>query len=331
MNSIKNIFISLLLLSLPFSVLGQKMTPEQYIEKYRLIAIQERFDYGVPAAITLAQGILESGVGNGRLAREANNHFGIKCHSDWTGKRIYKDDDAKDECFRVYDKAEDSYRDHSLFLAKKSRYEFLFKYKITDYKAWAKGLKKAGYATNPKYPKLLIGLVERYDLVQYDKISESEFKKMLIIAGVATQTPIAKNTEAPNKTITPAVVVVPKKPTKVDHSILYHNNIKSIIIHEGESILDIANIYDIYPSQLYKYNDMAKGTPLKVGMRLYLQPKHRKGNVKYHLVREGESLWQISQQHGIKMKWIKKRNHITKAADFKVGQKLYLRSTKKLD
>jgi LysM repeat protein len=306
------------------------MTPEQYIEKYKLIAIQERFDYGVPAAITLAQGILESGVGNGRLAREANNHFGIKCHSDWTGKRIYKDDDAKDECFRVYDKAEDSYRDHSLFLAKKSRYEFLFKYKITDYKAWAKGLKKAGYATNPKYPKLLIDLVERYDLVQYDKIGEKEYEKMLVVAGVVAATPIAKETEKPKKVVT-ETVVVPEKPSIVDHSILYHNNIKSIIVHEGESISDIANIYDIYPSQLYKYNDMAKGTPLKVGMRLYLQPKHRKGNVKYHLVREGESLWQISQQHGIKMKWIKKRNHITKAADFKVGQKLYLRSTKKLD
>jgi len=328
MNSIKNIFISLLLLLLPFIVLGQKMTPEQYIEKYKLIAIQERFDYGVPAAITLAQGILESGVGNGRLAREANNHFGIKCHSEWTGKRIYKDDDAKDECFRVYDKAEDSYRDHSLFLAKKSRYAVLFTYKISDYKAWAKGLKKAGYATNPKYPKLLIDLVERYDLGQYDKISEDEFKKMLILAGVATQTPIAKEPELPKKTVTTAVVV-PKKSTKADHSILFHNNIKSIIVHEGELILDIANIYDIYPSWIYRYNDMAKGTPLKAGMRLYLQPKHWKGNVKYHLVKEGESLWDISQQHGIKMKWLKKRNHITKASDFKVGQKLYMRSTKK--
>jgi len=305
------------------------MTPEQYIEKYKLIAIQERFEYGVPAAITLAQGILESGVGNGKLAREANNHFGIKCHSEWTGKRIYKDDDAKDECFRVYEKAEDSYRDHSLFLAKKSRYEFLFKYKITNYKSWAKGLKKAGYATNPKYPKLLIDLVERYDLAQYDKIGEKEFEKMLVVAGVATQIPITKNTEDTKRTVT-ATVAVTKKSTKVDHSILYHNNIKSIIVHDGESITDIANIYDIYPSQLYKYNDMKKGTPLSTGMRLYLQPKHRKGNVKYHLVRKGESLWLISQQHGIKMKWLKKRNHITKASDFKVGQKLYLRSTKKI-
>ena len=330
MQSYKSIILFVFSLIIPLGIFAQKMTPEQYIERFKLIAIQERFDYGVPASITLAQGILESGVGNGRLAREANNHFGIKCHSEWTGKRIYKDDDAKDECFRVYDKAEDSYRDHSLFLAKKSRYAALFTYKITDYKAWAKGLKKAGYATNPKYPKLLIDLVERYDLVQYDKIGEKEFEKMLVAAGVVAAVPIVKEKETPKGVVT-AAAVIPKKSTKADHSILYHNNIKSIIVHEGESISDIADIYDIYPSQLYKYNDMAKGTPLKTGMRLYLQPKHRKGNVKYHLVREGESLWQISQQHGIKMKWLKKRNHITKASDFKVGQKLYMRSTNKVE
>ncbi len=327
MNSNKFILI-LFLAVLSVSVFAQKMTPEQYIEKYKFIAMQERFDYGVPAAITLAQGILESGVGNGRLAKEANNHFGIKCHSDWTGKRIYKDDDAKDECFRVYDRAEDSYRDHSLFLAKKSRYEFLFKYKVTDYKAWAKGLKKAGYATNPKYPKLLIDLVERYNLGQYDKYSESDFKKLLALSGTVASTTIVpieeKNTKKPDveKTISA------KPSTVATHEILYHNNIKSIIVHENESIIDIAELYDIYPSQIFRYNDMPKGTPLKTGMRLYLQPKRHKGDVKYHLVRKGETLWGISQQHGIKMKWLKKRNHITKASDFKVGEKLYLRSNK---
>ena len=331
MHSYKNLLINLLFIILPFSVIAQKMTPDEYIERYKLIAIQERFDFGVPASITLAQGLLESGIGSSRLAREANNHFGIKCHSEWKGKRIYKDDDAKDECFRVYDKPEDSYRDHSLFLAKKSRYAFLFKYKITDYKAWAKGLKKAGYATNPKYPKLLIDLVERYDLVQYDKYSESDYKKLIALSGAVASTVIIP--EKVEKHETPIVVPLPQKTSvkSTKHQMLFHNNIKSIIVHENESILDIAALFDIYPSQLYKYNDMAKGTSLKTGMRLYLQPKRRKGDVKYHLVREGESLWQISQQHGIKMKWLKKRNHITKASDFKVGQKLYLRSTKKID
>ena len=147
--------ITLILLIVLFSLgnaIAQKMTHEQYITKYKLIALQEMFKYKVPASITLAQGIFESGSGNSTLATEANNHFGIKCHSEWRGERVYHDDDAKQECFRKYERAEDSYRDHSVFLSGKKRYAALFELKITNYKGWAKGLKEAGYATNPKYP-----------------------------------------------------------------------------------------------------------------------------------------------------------------------------------
>lgn len=140
---------------------------EDYIAFFRAVAIHEMKLYGIPASITLAQGILESGSGKGRLAREANNHFGIKCH-DWKGPRIYHDDDRAQECFRKYNDPNQSYRDHSLFLAKRKRYANLFKYKPTNYKAWAKGLKKAGYATDPKYPQKLISLIERYKLYRYD-------------------------------------------------------------------------------------------------------------------------------------------------------------------
>lgn len=140
---------------------------EDYITFFRAVAIHEMKLYGIPASITLAQGILESGSGKGRLAREANNHFGIKCH-DWKGPRIYHDDDRAQECFRKYNDPNQSYRDHSLFLAKRKRYANLFKYKPTNYKAWAKGLKKAGYATDPKYPQKLISLIERYKLYRYD-------------------------------------------------------------------------------------------------------------------------------------------------------------------
>ena len=140
---------------------------EDYIAFFRAVAIHEMKLYGIPASITLAQGILESGSGKGRLAREANNHFGIKCH-DWKGPRIYHDDDRSQECFRKYNDPNQSYRDHSLFLAKRKRYANLFKYKPTNYKAWAKGLKKAGYATDPKYPQKLISLIERYKLYRYD-------------------------------------------------------------------------------------------------------------------------------------------------------------------
>ena len=139
----------------------------EYIAFFKSVAIHEMKLYGIPASITLAQGILESGSGRGRLARDANNHFGIKCH-DWTGQRVYHDDDRAQECFRKYNDPNQSYRDHSLFLAKRKRYANLFKYKPTDYKAWARGLKKAGYATDPKYPQKLISLIERYELYQYD-------------------------------------------------------------------------------------------------------------------------------------------------------------------
>jgi len=149
---------------------------EDYIAFFKAVAIHEMKLYGIPASITLAQGILESGSGKGRLAREANNHFGIKCH-DWTGPRIYHDDDRAQECFRKYNDPNQSYRDHSLFLAKRKRYANLFNYKSTNYKAWAKGLKKAGYATDPKYPQKLISLIERYKLYRYDIFDKSQKNK----------------------------------------------------------------------------------------------------------------------------------------------------------
>jgi flagellum-specific peptidoglycan hydrolase FlgJ len=143
-------------------------TPEQYIALYKNDAIKEMKEYGVPASITLAQGMLESSNGNSALAVKANNHFGIKCHSDWTGDTYHMDDDEKNECFRKYPNVLDSYRDHSKFLKERSRYAALFTLKITDYKGWAEGLKAAGYATNPKYPQLLVNLIERYQLYIYD-------------------------------------------------------------------------------------------------------------------------------------------------------------------
>ena len=149
---------------------------EDYIAFFKAVAIHEMKLYGIPASITLAQGILESGSGKGRLARQANNHFGIKCH-DWTGPRIYHDDDRAQECFRKYNDPSQSYRDHSLFLAKRKRYADLFKHKITDYKAWARGLKKAGYATDPQYPKKLISLIERYKLYRYDIFDKKKKNK----------------------------------------------------------------------------------------------------------------------------------------------------------
>ena len=164
-------------LALTLTANAQRMTTEEYIAQYKDVAIKKMREYKIPASITLAQGILESGSGNSRLARKANNHFGIKCHKEWHGKKFYMDDDEKHECFRKYPKAADSYRDHSKFLTQRGRYTFLFQYDITDYKKWAYGLKKAGYATNPKYPRLLIKIIEKYHLDQCDKEELGKPKK----------------------------------------------------------------------------------------------------------------------------------------------------------
>ena len=165
-------------------LVSNKEKIDNYIEKFGPIARDEMKAFGVPASITLAQGILESGMGYGRLALKGNNHFGIKCHSDWKGKRIYHDDDLKGECFRVYNDPGTSYRDHSLFLTGRSRYSFLFDIKTSNYEAWARGLKKAGYATDPKYPDKLISLIERFNLTRYDikksKKSVAEKSKNII-------------------------------------------------------------------------------------------------------------------------------------------------------
>ena len=173
----KKCLLILFLFSSFFAVAQNKT--ESYISKYSSSAIAEMDRYGIPASITLAQGILESGNGESRLAVEGKNHFGIKCHDNWNGKTIIEDDDEKGECFRKYSKAADSYRDHSLFLTERGRYSFLFKYSKTAYKKWAKGLKKAGYATNPKYPSLLIDLIEKYDLSRFDK-GEERVKNLFV-------------------------------------------------------------------------------------------------------------------------------------------------------
>lgn len=170
--NVKILHILIFIFFISINCFSQNKT-EEYIEKYKEIAIAEMHMYAIPASITLAQGILESGNGESRLAIEGNNHFGIKCNTDWKGERIYEDDDKKNECFRKYNKVFESFRDHSIFLSKRDRYQFLFNESPTDYRAWAKGLKKAGYATNPNYADRLIDIIEEYDLYQYDKSSYS--------------------------------------------------------------------------------------------------------------------------------------------------------------
>ena len=251
---------------------------EDYIKKYRELAVEEMKKYHIPASITLAQGLLESGAGQSTLARKSNNHFGIKCGSDWRGKTVSHDDDARGECFRAYKHPKDSYEDHSKFLAGRPRYVSLFKLKITDYKGWARGLKKAGYATNPRYADQLIGIIELYELHKYD---EKNYLKW-----------IKKN---PNP-----------------HQTYIANDLLYIVVRAGDSWKSISKEFDISQKKLRKYNDLYKGYALQVGDILYLEKKNKKADKEHivHVLRAGESMYSVSQKYGIRLKNLYKMNEM---------------------
>ncbi len=224
-------------------------TTASYIDRFKTIAIQEMNLYGIPASITLAQGLFESGTGNGDLAKIANNHFGIKCTSDWKGKSYYKDDDQVNDCFRVYDKAEDSYRDHSEFL-KRKRYAALFELDKNDYQGWANGLKAAGYATNPNYPQLIIGVIEKYHLDQYDR-PEGEIQKIKREDRVLTQI---------NQNIGKAI-----KDSLVQHT----PTDKLYTIKPGDTLYNISKRFGLTVDELKALNNMADNN-IKLGQKLII-------------------------------------------------------------
>ena len=294
------------------SVLAQGQPAErllsrtEYIEKYKDEAIRGMLESGVPASITLAQGLLESANGNSPLAKYANNHFGIKCHG-WKGGTFIQDDDAKDECFRKYPNVYASYKDHAEFLSTRSRYAFLFQLSQTDYKAWARGLKKAGYATNPKYADLLIRLIEDNDLNQYDQVN-----KMPRLAKKMSD----KKPE-----------LIASRPKKIDKRFvgIHENNIRYTKAEKGDSFYRIAEEFEMGLWQIYKYNDLTKGDKLHENDIIYLQPKRGKAKVKEHVVKKGETVRDISQQYGVKIKKIIKYNQLTSTTNIIPGQRLVLR------
>lgn len=296
------------------SLFAQKrISTEEYIKTYKDIAIKKQKEYKIPASITLAQGILESGSGNSNLAKKANNHFGIKCHKGWKGKTYTMDDDAKDECFRKYKKVEDSYRDHSQFLTQRGRYSFLFEYKITDYKKWAYGLKKAGYATNPKYPQLLISIIERYDLAKYDREALGKSKKKTKKGVVSSTISISGYKHVDT--------------WESGRKIYKNNGKKLIIIEKGDTFWGLAEEFEIYSWQFRKYNDLKKDHVLKIGEVIYIQKKKRKAEkkYKYHIVEKGETMHSISQDFGIRLSRLYKMNNLPKGIQVQTGTELRLR------
>lgn len=318
------ILSAIFILVFPFFLVSQQVNKPDYagyISKFKDIALSEMKIYGIPASITLAQGILESNCGKSPLATEANNHFGIKCHKDWTGDTYLFDDDEKGECFRKYASVEESFRDHSLFLVKKQRYAALFSLDLTDYTGWAMGLKQAGYATNPDYPKLLIRMIESNKLFLFDDTSSGN----LLADGLVMKSEEVNKDEKGNEYLKPENARLfnkkykmpePRNYPKVQTSklgrVVYENNgIPFIFIKKGDTWFSIASEFGIYANQVYRENDMKESDALAIGQIIYLESKKRRSDVKSHIYKDDETLFSISQLYGIKLKLLCKYNNLS--------------------
>lgn len=272
-----------------------------YIEKFAPLAMEEMRKFKIPASITLAQGILESGSGKSGLSAKSNNHFGIKCHKGWKGEKVYHDDDAKGECFRKYKYAATSYQDHSLFLTTRFRYASLFGLDKDDYKGWAKGLKKAGYATDPKYPNKLISFIEKYELYKYDKIV-LKGKKIEYVS-------ISKEKEK---------IGVKKRETKYSKKI----NKKGIhIVKKEETLYSVSKMYGVTIEDLKSLNHLTNNI-IHQGDELKLRKDAERSS--YHIVKKKETLYSISKKYSLTLEELKEMNHL-KNSDLSIGQELKIK------
>lgn len=313
---------SLLLGCMPL-LKAQNLSTQEYIAKYKDIAINEMQRSGVPASIKLAQGILETQSGNGWLVQNSNNHFGIKCKNNWTGESVRYDDDARQECFRKYPTASESYRDHSEFLRNNPRYAFLFQFQEEDYKSWAYGLKQAGYATSNTYPQQLIKLIEDYNLQQYTLEGEGVTKAGTsgaktgdeIITSKPTKTPAPVASAGGSKTITKA---------NAPKGIFTINDRKVILVPAGTSLIQLANERDIKLRNLVHYNDLENDNPPKKDMFVFLQKKGKSGKNDFHTVAAGETMFDIAQAEGIQLRWLRRRNKMKEGQEPEVGERLAL-------
>lgn len=282
-----------------------------YREAYKGYAIAKMREHGIPASITLAQGMLESGNGKSRLAVQGNNHFGIKCHNDWKGRRMYHDDDRRGECFRVYKSAEQSFEDHSAFLRGYRRYAFLFDLDPTDYKAWAHGLKRAGYATDKSYAERLIKIIEEEELWKLDR-------------GVDIEVP-------PPRVATQAQRAEGKEQLEIklggQHKIYVRNRVEYIVVQPHDTYASLTRAMEMLPWELQRYNELPARELPAPGTELYIQPKRRKAawGEQTHVVEPGETLYSIAQRYAVKTKWLRKKNRMAKDEEVAEGQVLYLR------
>ncbi len=335
MMNTKRIYWMAALLLGSMAVWSQKLMPDyqEYIETYRQIAVDQQREHNIPASISMAQGLLESGAGKSELARKANNHFGIKCTSDWKGDTYHKNDDKRKDCFRKYKNVKDSWEDHSKFLLR-PRYEELFKLKVTDYKGWAHGLRKCGYATDPNYPAKLIRIIEDYGLDKLTSDAGAKQKKQKEKAKDAKADPDRDQGVLPGDT----VELTDRKEFREaagmkdvtiyqEHKAGFENGTRYIIAEEGESYRSLSYFLNISEKQLRKYNDATDGRPLRQGDRVYLFRKHKYASRKhtYYFVRKNDTAWSIAQRFGFQMKSIYTLNGIPEGTPLTTRQEIRLR------
>jgi LysM repeat protein len=316
-------------------------TAQEYIASYKDLAISEMRRTGVPASITLAQGMLESDYGRSSLARLGNNHFGIKCHNDWKGQTMRQHDDRRNECFRKYSRPEDSYYDHSDFLKSGSRYRFLFDLNPLDYKAWARGLKKAGYATNPDYANMLIKKIEENQLYNYDSnnlasvVQPSEITKPEKIQDTSEKTnsePVITGTSAPPQATQGKPITFGDVMAKAPR-IMENNRVRYIVVKDGETKEKIEKEFQLLKWELARFNDLDENFSPFAGQILYLDPKKDKAEqgIDFHTATEGETMHSISQKYAIKLKSLLEMNRMGSGSNPVVGQKIWLQEIKPAD
>jgi LysM repeat protein len=307
----KRIIIFLLFCGCFFGTVAQNMTAQQYIQEYKDLAISEMKRMGVPAAITLAQGLLETQSGNSDLLKASNNHFGIKCKSTWTAETVSHDDDAPGECFRKYKSAEDSYRDHSNFLRGNSRYDFLFQLNPADYKAWAYGLRKAGYATNPKYPEILIKNIEDNNLEQYTLEAINDVPHFDGAKYADEPVNISANTSDDSDLAMPSNLTI--------------NGAKALYAPKGTSLLAIATQHHINLEKLLAINDLTEDGILKKGQYIFLEKKKKEGQQDFCVTEPNETMYDISQKYGVILQNLYSYNQFTPDDFIVTGTKIFLK------
>lgn len=304
------LLVSLLLFTSILQAQNKNPKYEAYIEKYADLAVASQKEYHIPASITLAQGLLESAAGESRLAQKCNNHFGIKCGDSWYGKTMHQDDDARGECFRCYNNVKSSFDDHAKFL-QRQRYSFLFDYAITDYKSWAKGLRQAGYATDPKYPDKLIKIIEDYELYRFDDGKQT-------VSSAKNQNPDIEH----------LADIASDGDQLFGYTEIKNNGVRCYQLATDDTFKNISKHTGIPVVELLYFNDLPHKTDLYRGDMVYLQPKKNKVNNKLpkaYIVKAGDSMHSISQEFGIKLKALYKLNKIKYGTPAEAGQQLKLR------